>query len=270
MPQLYIFTVALLAIIIIVSRRNIIFKRGEKKDFKEKIATKVEENRKIEQVESKTRFKDELAKEQKDKKFDLTRYKDEMRSADMAIARQQWNDAKKYLIQAISFAKDELQASLKLAKVYLESGDIRKAESLYRRLLEIAPDSPDIHESIGKILVKKRRYKEAIEAYSRALELDEKDDNKLIALGRLYHLLMHYSYAAECFRRAAELKPREVDYLFNLADSCKADDDYENALFTYEKILTVEPYNDKAKNHAHDVRLKIKENETFFETVKTN
>lgn len=270
MPQLYIFIFAVLAILIIAIRRNVIFNREEKHEFEKKIATKVEENRKIEQVETKTRFKDELAKEQKEKKHDFPKYKDEMRKADLAIAKKAWNTAKKHLIQATSYARDEMPVSLKLARVYLESGDYRKAESLYQRLLEQDAENAEIYENIGKIFVKKKRYKEAIEAYSRALELDEKDDKKLLALGRLYSLMMHYSYAAECFRRAAELKPREVDYLFMLADSCKFDDDYDNALFTYEKILTVEPYNEKAKSHAHDVRLKIKENETFLKTVQTH
>ena len=75
---------------------------------------------------------------------------------------------------------------------------------------------------------------------------------------------MRYSLAAECFRRAAELKPREVEYLFLLADSCGFDDDLDNALFTYERILTIEPYNERAKNKAGDLRLKIKEGESFF------
>jgi tetratricopeptide (TPR) repeat protein len=151
----------------------------------------------------------------------------------------------------------------------MESEDFKKAETLYRRLLEIDPENSYIYENLGKIMAKKRCYKESIQAYVRAVELDEKDDKKFVALGRLYHLLMRYSLAAECFRRAAELKPREVKYLFLLAESCKSDDDFDNALFSYEKILTIEPYNEKAKNSTHDVRLKIKESETFFKNETT-
>ncbi len=76
--------------------------------------------------------------------------------------------------------------------------------------------------------------------------------------------MMRYDVAAECFKRAAELKPREVDYLFLLADSCASGDDFENALFTYERILTIEPYNEKAKSSSQDIRLKIKEQEAIF------
>lgn len=270
MLELYLFLLALLAIIIIVFRRNIIFNRHEKKQFKEEVASKVKEYRKQEHTESKKRFKDELAEEQKSKKFDFVRYKEEMRKADLAMAKKQWKNAKQSLIQAISLAKDELFVSLKLARVYMESGEHRKAETLYRRLLEMDPENSNIYENLGKILTNKKRYKEAIQAYARAVELDEKDDKKLLALGNLYQLLMRYSLAGECYKRAAELKPREVEYLFLLANACKSDEDFDNALFSYEKILTIEPYNEKAKNSTHDVRLKIKESETFFKNEVTH
>lgn len=264
MLQLYLFIFAFVAIAALLGRRAFLLHRSEKKEFKEQVAAKVEENRKLEQVERVTRFKEEHIKEKEGKKHDLARYKDEMRRADMAIAKKQFIEAKKYLIQAMSMTDDSYQVPLKLARVYFESGDLKRAETMYRKLLEEYTENPEIYESLGRILLKRRAYKEAIQAYVRAVELDDKDDQKFLALGKLYHLMMRYSVAAECFKRAAELKPREVNYLFLLADSCAADDDYENALFTYERILTIEPYNERAKSSTQDVRLRIKEQEAVF------
>ncbi len=264
MLELYLFIFAFVLIAGLVARRVYLVNRSEKKEFKEQVAAKVEENRKIEQDKGPTRFKEEHLKKKEEKKHDLPRYKEEMRRAEMAIAKNQLSEAKKYLIQALSLAENDLPAATKLAKVYMESGDLKRAETLYRKLLDEDSSNPDIYASIGKIMLKKKSYKEAIQAYVRAVELDDKDDQKFLALGKLYHLMMRYSVAAECFKRAAELKPREVNYLFLLADSCAADDDYENALFTYERILTIEPYNEKAKSATQDLRLKIKEQEAIF------
>jgi len=265
MPQIYIFLLAVLAITVLVGRRHFIFSREKHEQFKKEVAVKIQESKKIEHVEMKKRFKDELVREQRGQKFDIAKFRDEMRKAEMAMAKKQWSEAKKYLIQATALSNDEVPVTIKLAGVYMDSGDIKKAETIYRRLIEVAPDNPEIYENLGKILVKKKQYKEAIQAYVRAVELDEKDDKKFIALGRLYQLLMRYSIAAECYRRAAELKPREVEYMFLLADACKADEDYDNALFSYEKILTIEPYNERAKTGASDVRLKQKEVESFLQ-----
>ena len=264
MPQLYLFIVALALIIIIVARRNYLFGREKQLKFKKEVASKVDEFQRNRQQMHKERFKEIHLKEQQKAKGNFAQYKLILRKADMAMAKEQWNLAKKLLIQSLALTTEELPISLKLAKVYMESGDLKRAESLYKRLLEIDSKNPAIFENLAKIYIKKKRFKEAVEAYVQALELDDKDDKKLIGLGRLYHLLMRQSLAAECFRRAAELKPREVSYLFLLAESCKAAEDYENALFTYEKILTLEPYNEKARSEAQDVRIKMNEMEKIM------
>lgn len=266
MLELYLFIAAFALIAILLGRRAFLTNRTEKKEFEEQVAAKVEENRKLEQTEKSTRFKEDYIREKEGKKHDLARYKEEMRRAEMAIAKKQFSDAKRYLIQAMSMTDEDFPVAVKLAKVYLESGDLKRAETLYRKLLEEHTDDPEIYESLGQIMLKKKAYKEAIQAYVRAVELDDKDDQKFLALGKLYHLMMRYSVAAECFKRAAELRPRDVDYLFLLADSCVNDDDYENALFTYERILTIEPYNERAKSATQDVRLKIKEQEAVFKS----
>lgn len=264
MLELYLFIFALVAITLIVVHRTFVVKKDAKEEFEKDVSARVEENRKEAQNNGDRRFKEEHIRAEEGKTHDLARFKDEMRRAEMAIAKKNMVEAKKSLIQAMSLTNDETPVALKLAGIYMESNDFKRAEALYRKLLDKDQDNPDIYENLGKIMLKKKAYKEAVQAYVRAVELDDKDDQKFIALGKLYHLMMRYGVAAECFKRAAELKPREVNYLFLLADSCKADDDYENALFTYERILTMEPYNERAKTSTQDVRLKIKEQEVLF------
>lgn len=264
MIQLYLFIGAALAITIIVARRSHIVERIRKIKFKEDVTKKVDEMQMERQKMQTERFKETYLTEQKKKRYDFPHFKLVLRKADVAIAKQQWNEAKKLLIQSISLTEDDTQISLKLATVYMESGDLKKAETIYKRLLDIHAGDPLIHENLGKIYTKKKQFKEAVHAYVQAIEIDSKDDKKMVALGHLYFLLMRHSLAAECFRRAAELRPREVNYLFLLADACKEEGDYENALFTYEKILTVEPYNEKAHSGAQDVRIKMNEMEKIM------
>ena len=100
MFELYLFIGALLVVIIIVSRRNNIFSSAKKVEFKKEVTKKVDamqENRKNTQED---RFKDVYAEEQQGKQQNFAQYKESVRKADMAMAKQQWNEAKKYLIQA--------------------------------------------------------------------------------------------------------------------------------------------------------------------------
>ena len=264
MLELYLFIASLVAIVAIVAHRVLVAKKEDEKAFKKEVSARVKENRKLEKEEEVLRFKDEHLRGEGAKKTDIPRFREEMRRADLAIAKKDFGTAKRALIQAMSLTKDDLPVALKLGELYMQTEDHQKAEALYKKLMDEDPENPVIYENLGRIMLKKKNYKKSIQSYVRAVELDEKDDQKFLALGKLYHLMMRYSLAAECFKRAAEIKPRETEYLFLLADSCVFDDDYENALFTYERILTIEPYNEKAKDATQAVRLKIKEQENLF------
>jgi len=267
MLELYLFISATLLTTLIILRRQWISERIRKMRFKREVSSTVDQLKKEEHSSSEKRFRDHFSEEQKSHKFDIAKYKDALRKADMKIAKKQWKAAKTLLIQALALAKDELPASRRLAKVYLESGEWRRAESLYSQLTELDPENPEIYRNLAKIASQKKRYKEAIGHFVKVVELDEKDDFSLLHLGKLYQLLMRPGLAAECFRRAAELKPREVEYLFLLAETCGADEDFDNALYTYEKILTVEPYNEKAATAAQEVRMKMKETEVVIKQI---
>lgn len=258
MPQLYIFIGSLVILTIIIVRRNWLFERAKRAEFDKDVSLKVKELQKERQKEAvDERFRESHLKEQQKKKFDVSQFKFTYRKAEMAMAKKQWNEAKKLLIQSLTQTREEMPVSLMLASVYMESGDLHRAEELYNRLMETDPKNPDIYENLGKIYAKWKRYKDAVAMYVQAVGLDEKDEKKLIALGHLYFLLMRPSLSAECFRRAAELRPRDTATIFLLADSCRDAEDYENALFAYERILTMEPYNEKAREGAQDVRIKM-------------
>ncbi len=260
MPELYLLILSVLAITAIVGRRQWVSAKEHHREFRREVKKTVDLLKKEELKQTGRRFRESLNENRI--RGDFAKYKTEMKRAEMAVAKRQWKEAKQILIQALSMTSEPTPTALLLAQTYAESGDVNRAEILYRSLLEKNPRNPDIFESLGRIYAKEKRYRDAVQAYARAVELDEKNDRTFLALGKLYHLLMRYSLAAECFRRAAELKPREVNYLFLLAEACREDADLDNALYTYERVLALEPYNEAAKHAAQDVRMKIKENET--------
>lgn len=269
MLELYVFIATLAALTVIIGRRHWIRSAWKKSEFKKKITSQVDALRQQDQLSPEERFKDRLEEEQKQKKWSAGPYKEFMRKAEFFLAKKEWENAQTFLIQALSLSKNEIPVLLKLAGVSLELKETHKAEHFYERLLELGAELPDVYLNLAKIQTQKKHYKEAIKYLVKAVELNEKDDGSLAQLGKLYQLLMRPGLAAECFRRAAELKPREVDYLFLLAEACKADEDFDNALFTYEKILLLEPYNEKAIQAIQAVRLKRKETEVVIRKLET-
>ena len=71
MPQLYLFIISLLAIIVIVARRNYIVERVKRFKFKEDVAQKVDQLQRERQKMQSERFKEAHLKEQKKKKYDF-------------------------------------------------------------------------------------------------------------------------------------------------------------------------------------------------------
>lgn len=268
MTELYLFFGSLLLIASIVGRRAWIQNRWKKSEFQKKVAAKVEALKEEALKVGPERFREKLGQRQKENKLDYAKYKDFLRRAEVALAQGKGSEGENLLVQSLAFTKNPEQALKGLAGLYLERGEWKRAQALYEELIELNPVLALAHEALAKIHSRFKRYREAIAHFVKAVELEEKNDRYLVGLGKLYLLLMRPGLAAECFRRAAELKPREVEYLFCLAESCKADEDFDNALFTYEKILTLEPYNEKALSAAQEVRQKRKEMDIMIMSLK--
>ena len=70
MIELYIFIVAIVAIILIITHRDVIYRQDQKKEFKKKVSSQIEAYKKQEQEGASTRFRDQIQEERKSKKAD--------------------------------------------------------------------------------------------------------------------------------------------------------------------------------------------------------
>jgi tetratricopeptide (TPR) repeat protein len=120
------------------------------------------------------------------------------------------------------------------------TGDHTGAERAYRRGLAIAPEHPELHNSLGWTLFQVGRTPEAVAEYERALSADPKHSKAhnnlalaLVELGRL-------DEAASHFKASIELEPKAEIYSdlgFTMARLGKPDE----ALADYQKALELDP-----------------------------
>ncbi len=73
---------------------------------------------------------------------------------------------------AIALSPHNVRALEEVAQVHLQRKDYARAESTYRRLLELRPISPELMNNLGNVLMLQGRQPEAIEAYRTALRFD--------------------------------------------------------------------------------------------------
>ena len=133
-----------------------------------------------------------------------------------------------------------LPDALGLAILMHRKGDLKDAETLYRRILEVAPDYADAVHFYGVLLHHRDRSDEAIAMIERSIALDPAPGrynnlgNALVERGRLEE-------AIDAYRRSIELDPTNADAYNNLGSLQKAQNRKDEAEAAYLKSLAIDP-----------------------------
>ena len=165
--------------------------------------------------------------------------------------------------------------AMKMALVFQQRGQLDDAAQVYRRVLEVAPDHPDIvhfygvllhqlgrseeaiatierslelepdraecYNNLGIILRAVERYEDAAAAYARATELDPTHANAYNNLGVLRRFTGKPAEAEAAYRKAIELKPTYAEAYHNLGVLLTGQKRHREAILCYFKVLSLEP-----------------------------
>ena len=165
--------------------------------------------------------------------------------------------------------------AMRIALAFQQRGQLDDAEQVYERMLEVAPDHPDIvhfygvllhqrgrseeaiatiqrslelepdraecYNNLGIILRAVDRYEEAAAAYARATELDPNHANAYNNLGVLQRFTGKPAEAEAAYRKAIELKPTYAEAYHNLGVLLTGQKRHREAILCYFKVLSLEP-----------------------------
>jgi len=95
-------------------------------------------------------------------------------------------------------------------------GRLGEAETLYRQLLALRPDDPNLNHFIGVLLHQKGRSEEALTQVRRSIALDPNVASWHNNLGNILLDRHHHAEAALAFRRCLELDPANAEVRNNL------------------------------------------------------
>ena len=123
-------------------------------------------------------------------------------------------------------------------------GDYKKAETAYRKAVELDPKYASPWNNLGNLLQNHlARYEEAEAAYRKAIELDPKYASPWINLGNLLqNHLARYEEAEAAYRKAIELDPKYALPWYNLGVLLQNHlARYEEAEAAYRKAIELDP-----------------------------
>ena len=141
----------------------------------------------------------------------------------------------------LGIAPDQPDALHFLGVVKHQLGRGDDAVELIRRSIELAPGMADRHNNLGNVLVERERLDEAVEAYRRAIELDPRHANAYSNLGAALRVLRRFDEAAEAYEKAIEINPKHADAHNNMGNLLSHQGRVKEALAYYCMAITLSP-----------------------------
>ena len=131
--------------------------------------------------------------------------------------------------------------AMRMALAFQQRGQLDDALQVYRRILEAAPDHPDIVHFYGVLLHQLGRSEEAIATIERSLELEPDRAECYNNLGIIFRALERYDEAVAAYARATELDPRHANAYNNLGVLQRFTGKPADAEASYRKAIELNP-----------------------------
>ncbi len=138
-----------------------------------------------------------------------------------------------------------------LAFCHLRSGHYSKAESLFKKALELDDQDATINFDVGMFYKNQGQSKKALEYLKKASELNHNDDFVWFMLGHAYQNLGMSDKAIETYRIALDVNPHNDSVWNNLGLEYGRQQDYKKAIESYKRAIQID---DKSGTVWHNLK----------------
>lgn len=152
----------------------------------------------------------------------------------------------KKILQHVPNHSDSLHL---LGLIAHQTGENDRAADLITKAIRILPDDPNYHNSLGLVFKARGDLDEAIVCYSRALELKPDLTEAHNNLGVSLQSQGKADEAIACFRKALVFSPHAPEPYNNMGNALKEQGKYDKAISSYHKALKLKPDYPEAYNN---------------------
>jgi len=158
-----------------------------------------------------------------------------------AHQRGQLAEAESLYRAVLDAAPDHFDALNLMGVLRAQRGDFAAAAELIGKAVALKPHDPSANGNLGKVLLHLGRHAEALARYDRILAANPGAVDALCNRGNALAALGRRDEALASYDRAAALQPGSVDVQFNRANLLIELKHYEEALAGYDRALAVSP-----------------------------
>ena len=123
----------------------------------------------------------------------------------------------------------------------VREGKLRMALTCFRKAVDLAPEDPLLHNSIGMTEMARRKPERALHAYRQASDLAPDIARYHVRRGDALQRLERYTEAVEAYSRALELEPRNAPAWNNRGFANFMLNRWNEALRCYDEAMRVDP-----------------------------
>ena len=164
-----------------------------------------------------------------------------MGQATLSLQTGRLTEAEALYRRLVEIFPESVDLALRLARSILLQTRLEEAIAIYRTLLERHPDSSDVQYGLGKLLDQIGRLEEAAGHFAEAVRLDPAYPNGYYDLGVVLRKLGRAEESLECFRQAVRARPTHVDARLNLGAALVARGDVDAGIEQYREALKAAP-----------------------------
>jgi tetratricopeptide (TPR) repeat protein len=133
------------------------------------------------------------------------------------------------------------QQALQSAMAHHQAGNLMQAETLYKQVLQTAPNQPDALHLLGLIAKQKGDHKTAIQLMRKALSFNPNYVEAYVNLGATLQEQNNLNEATDCYRKALALRPNYAEVHSNLGVVLKAQDNLHESAECFVRALSLNP-----------------------------
>ena len=134
-----------------------------------------------------------------------------------------------------------MSSLLEQASSFHIKGNIKEAETIYKKIINESPNSFEANHALGAIYLQLRNYKESISWTKKAININSKHHAPYNNLGASYLAIKEFYNAISAFSEAIKIKPDYAQAYNSLGITYKKLEQYDNAIINYNKAIKLKP-----------------------------
>lgn len=142
--------------------------------------------------------------------------------------------------------ESDIQKLLKSAQIQINQRNFEKAKNLFKKVISINSNMPEVYNNLGSVLLNENNFKEAIRYLKLAIKLNPKLSIAYFNLGIIYQKINDFKSAEINYLQSILLNKDNVIALYNLGNLYSDNDNLENAEKYYMRTIELKPNMEQA------------------------